>query len=111
MTLTEYTIIAALYSIVLLLVKVVWNQFNKRHETHVESVREKFTHQDKHLGVHDSKLSDMKADLTGMQVNISNHSEKFDEITDSVNRIRIEMMDMLRVIDAKIDAWRERRSP
>jgi hypothetical protein len=104
-------------SIILMLIGVVWNQLNKKHDDHVLSVKDNFLsvkdtfrEQDTHIGLLQSKTNDLRADMVGIQVNINNHADKFDEINDNIASLKDMIVDELRILNNKLDNWRERRT-
>ena len=93
-----------------LLITVIWNQLNEKHKDHVDSVKESFREQDNHIGLLQSKASDLRADVTGIQINIINHADKFDEVNENIGSLKEMIVDELRILNNKLDTWRERRT-
>ena len=99
MNVIEIGIVGGLWSIVLGLVFVIWNQLTGRIQNMERNTESRLTDHDKHIGLHYSKISDLRSDVTGAQTNIENHSDKFNELVSTLHRI-----------EDKIDTFRERRT-
>lgn len=90
----DYLVVGSLFG----LIGVVWHQLDKRIDSN-----------EKHIGIHYSKISDLRADMTGMQMNINNHADKFDEMHASIINLHDMIKEGLEKLSDKLDGWRERR--
>lgn len=105
----EIAVVGGLWSIVLALVAVVWGMLNNKIENHAMNSQEKLKDHEQRIGLHDSKINDLKVDYAAMQADMSNQTARFEELQRSLDQVRKELNDGLHRISDKLDEFRERR--
>lgn len=103
--LVEASIISSGPAVIGALLAVCWKMLGQR----IAGIDKRVDETNKNVGIHFSKINDLRVDMTAIETNVSNHTDKFEELVDSIGSLREELNSHLRRIEDKLDNFRERR--
>ena len=115
------TVISGLFVIVLTMGRYIFNDHVRKNEKALSEIWKEINETNKNVSVFYSRLSDAKTvledkitetqkDIREAQVRISNHHDKFQEITDTLIGLRKDISEGMDKLRASIDSLRERRN-